>query len=72
MITNMRNKQGIGDIRCSTVRGDLREFLGDISLTLHFDLNMYLTRVEAELIVAALKRAIAELTFEGKAGEDVK
>lgn len=70
MITNMRNKQSIGDIQCSTVRGDLREFLGDISLTLHFDLNMYLSRNEAELIVAALKRAIAELTFGDKSEEE--
>lgn len=69
MITNLRNKSDI-DIRCSTVQGDIRKYLGDIGLTLHPDLTMYLSRDEAELIVAALKRALTELSFEGKAEEE--
>ena len=69
MLTNLRSKKDI-DISCNIIQGNLRNTLGEISITLNFDLNMYLTRNEAELIMAALRRAIFILDFEDKTGEE--
>ena len=69
MITSGTSKY-TAKISARTVLNDQRRWVGEISLHLSDDLSLYLYKDEADQIVAALKRALTELSFERKTEEE--